>query len=276
MSEFEAFVEPVDGHVVINRNSKFYSLTQSAYDNAMLEGKIEPLTIEQMNEHKKQPYVPRAVKKVSMVYPKSTGRNDRYGKMTEIQKKHFISAVNAGSFTSVACDETGVTWDVYMQTCKDDPRFKRDVINGLRFALGKLDTRIRKGGLSDDASLADAIAARRLAIDVEMKSAHIRYKNREIKALERNADTNKKLADHVTAKPNFSNLETLDEVEEYSSLYAKIRSCVELTVDEKTRFGELSAKVLRTQSTQRALAGPTDKQDFESRFDDYINDGLDE
>jgi hypothetical protein len=243
---FSDDIQLVRGHR-IDRNTREYRLSKAIYRRAVLHGQITPLTEEQKRAHKWRNTVRRGISSLRH-YPKSDGtsrRGDRYNNMKDDQKKHFVDSLNEGCGQYLACDETGISFDVYQKTLSDDPEFKKAVITALHIVDDTLDRECFKLA-RESTSLADKIAVRKLRLEVESRRQAHRRENRKIALLKRKVDSDDKVTDHVIGTKtelNFGNL-TTPEYNRYVIIINKIKSGQKVNTEESVIYTDLQSKLL--------------------------------
>ena len=247
-NDMETSVSEVYGHKAINRKSKEYRLSKVIFDKRVRDGVITPLTHDQKVEHTRLKWVRPTEEQFhkGVKWPKShreKKRSEGYGKMTTDQKKHFVDLMANGIGKAFACDQCGVTWRVFQEAYNSDEDFRIEVGHKQQSALDVLDADIYQSSIDPNAPISDKIAARRIIMDVRIKSDAQKLNKRLLKLKEMEVRSKVKAVDHVIGSHdvNMSNL-SFEELEQYNSLLSRIKNDEELTDEQIIEYGRLAVK----------------------------------
>lgn len=239
----------------IDTNTKEYRASRAIAAQAIRDGKLIPLTAEERRGHTKRPYVKPEVPHYGLRYPKAKngrGRSmDEYGELTQVQKDKIVEMMIIGCGPALACKDVGVTQDLFTRAYKKDKAFKSNVDQAYQYINDMLDSVMQQTALGENAQFADALAYRRLRLDVESKRENKKTEHRKLKQKDHELEIKGRAYENIGSsshsKINTHALTDVEEIKRYEYLFNNQTS---LTDDEYKEYGILTAKIYTSPAKQ--------------------------
>lgn len=226
-------------------DSRESRVSKNIYRHAVATGKITPLTKEEIQEPRRRPYVKVEIPHGGLRYPKSTGRGRsafKYGPMTQTQKDKVIESMNFGVGKATACQQVGANLQMFAKAYKEDENFRNAVNLANAIIDETLDSVVQIKAL-EQASSSDAMALRRLRLEIKNRERGQTLERRKIKQKDRELDIKEKscgaIVDQVKSQLYLRVL-SHEELERYDYLANNLKA---LSLEEKVEYADIMAKV---------------------------------
>jgi hypothetical protein len=228
---------------VINEKTKEYRASKALYKNAVRDGKIIPPTEEEKKAHT---VTSKKTAHRGLRYPKSEhgrGRSMDTQQLSQVQKDKIIEIMSSGSGKAFACKEVGVNLNIFARAYKEDKEFRHKVDHAHMLVDEILEGVLFNKAIGDEQSSSDALALRRIRMEVSNKQSAARESRIKIKQKNRELDIKEKaygaVEESVKSKMHLSVL-SREEFDRYQYLINNLSS---LTTEEAVEYTRIMAKV---------------------------------